>query len=90
MLTSNGQRRLSSESIELMEKYLDLPHPATYVCHSNLDFPCAETILPVVKRNLMKEPFPGNRPGTGGVNVRTARRGPGALSPPTCTDRPRC
>lgn len=49
----------SPESIkmELMEKYHDLPNPATYVCETDLDFPYAETILPIAKRKFMTQLF---------------------------------
>lgn len=51
--------RHSPESIklELIEKYHDMPNPATYACETDLDFPYVETILPVAKRKLMMEVF---------------------------------
>ena len=51
--------RHSPESIklELIGKYHDMPNPATYACDTDLDFPYAETILPVAKRKLMMEVF---------------------------------
>lgn len=51
--------RHSPESIklELIEKYHEMPNPATYACETDLDFPYAETILPVAKRKLMMEVF---------------------------------
>jgi hypothetical protein len=51
--------RRSPESIklELMQKYHDLPNPATYVCETDLDFPYIETILPIAKRKFMTHLF---------------------------------
>ncbi len=45
----------SPESIkhELIKERKDLPNPATFLFDSDLDFPFAETIFPVVKRKLM-------------------------------------
>jgi hypothetical protein len=45
----------SPESIkhELIKDRKDLPNPATFLFDSDLDFPFAETIFPVVKRKLM-------------------------------------
>lgn len=39
---------------QLIESYPDLPNPATFSCETELDFPYAETILPVTKRKLMR------------------------------------
>ncbi len=49
----------SPESIkrELMEEHHELPNPATFVCETDLEFPFAETILPVAKRKLMASVF---------------------------------
>lgn len=49
----------SPESIKmnLIQKYHDLPNPATYACETDLEFPYAETILPVAKRKLMSRVF---------------------------------
>jgi hypothetical protein len=49
--------RHSPESLKLglIEKYRDLPNPATFICNTDLDFPYAETLLPVAKRKLMKQ-----------------------------------
>jgi len=49
----------SPESIKLMliEKYRDLPNPATFMCETELDFPYGETILPVAKRKFMVHLF---------------------------------
>ena len=51
--------RKSPEIIKLglIEKYHDLPNPATYMCDTDLDFPFAETFLPVAKRKLMGRLF---------------------------------
>lgn len=51
--------RRSPESIKLglIEKYHDLPNPATYMCETDLDFPYNETILPIAKRRLMVQVF---------------------------------
>ena len=47
--------RRSPESIkhELIKERKDLPNPATFMFDSDLDFPFAETIFPVVKRKLI-------------------------------------
>lgn len=47
------------ESIKLMlvQKYQDLPNPATFMCETDIDFPYMETILPVAKRKLMAHLF---------------------------------
>lgn len=49
----------SPESIklELIERFRDLPNPATFVCETDLDFPYTETILPIAKRKLMAQVF---------------------------------
>lgn len=39
--------------LSLIERYRDLPNPATYRCETDLDFPYAETMLPVAKRKFM-------------------------------------
>ena len=51
--------RYSPESIklDLIGRYHDMPNPATYACETDLDFPYAETILPVAKRKLMRQVF---------------------------------
>lgn len=38
----------------LLEKYPDLPNPATFSFETSLDFPFVETILPVAKRKLVR------------------------------------
>ncbi|MBI5472783.1 MAG: hypothetical protein HY961_10610 [Ignavibacteriae bacterium] len=49
----------SPESIKLrlIAQYRDLPNPATFMCETDLDFPYAETILPIAKRKLMAQVF---------------------------------
>jgi hypothetical protein len=39
----------------LIEKYRDLPNPATYYCDTDLEFPYVETLLPVAKRKFMTQ-----------------------------------
>jgi len=58
-LTAQSSLGWSPETVKLMlmEKYADLPNPATYVCETELDFPYSETILPVAKRKLMTRLF---------------------------------
>ena len=48
---------LEAIKLDLIGKYHDMPNPATYACETDLDFPYAETILPVAKRKLMKAVF---------------------------------
>jgi hypothetical protein len=50
-------RSPESLKLELIDKYQDLPNPATYRCEVDLEFPYAETILPIAKRKLMKHLF---------------------------------
>jgi hypothetical protein len=47
------QNNPESIKLELINKFRDLPNPATYVCVTELDFPFGETILPVAKRKLI-------------------------------------
>lgn len=42
---------------QLIEQHRDLPNPATYLFHTELDFPYVETILPVAKRKFMRRLF---------------------------------
>lgn len=42
-----------SVKLQLLEKYSDMPNPATYRCEVDIDFPYAETMLPVAKRKLL-------------------------------------
>jgi len=51
------KRPVESIKLELTRKYHDLPNPATYACDTDLDFPYAETILPIAKRKLMQQLF---------------------------------
>lgn len=46
-----------SIKLELIEEHHDLPNPATFLCETDLEFPFAETILPVAKRKLMVSVF---------------------------------
>jgi hypothetical protein len=39
----------------LVKKFNDLPNPSCYYFETEIDFPFAETILPVVKRKLVKK-----------------------------------
>lgn len=50
-------RSPESIKLELIDKYHDLPNPATYVCETDLEFPFAETIFPVAKRKLITQIF---------------------------------
>ncbi len=54
---AEGEIKLPPESVKLLltKKYQDLPNPATYRCEVDMDFPYAETILPVGKRKLMAQ-----------------------------------
>jgi hypothetical protein len=56
---SENPIRTPAESIKLslIERYRDLPNPATYRCETDLDFPYAETMLPVAKRKFMNHLF---------------------------------
>ena len=44
----------SSIKLQLIEERRDLPNPATYVSKIDLDVPYQETLLPVVKRRLVR------------------------------------
>jgi len=47
------RRPPESLKLDLIRKYRDLPNPATYLSEIDIDFPFAETILPVAKRKFM-------------------------------------
>lgn len=47
------KRSAQSLKLEIIRKYKDLPNPATFRCEVDIDFPFAETLLPVAKRKLM-------------------------------------
>jgi len=49
--------RLALEDLKLrlIKQHRELPNPATFVCETDLDFPYAETMLPVIKRKLMSQ-----------------------------------
>lgn len=40
--------------LDLTRQFPELPNPAAYLFHSEVDFPFKETILPIAKRKLMK------------------------------------
>lgn len=44
----------SSVKLDLVEERRDLPNPATYFSNTTLDVPYEETLLPVVKRRLIR------------------------------------
>lgn len=48
------ERHPSSVKLELMEENRDLPNPATYFFDAEIAFPYERTMLPVVKRRLMR------------------------------------
>lgn len=52
----NAALDISPESIkeDLIKRYPELPDPATYFIRVDVDMPFTETILPVVKRKMMK------------------------------------
>jgi hypothetical protein len=43
-----------SVKLDLVQKHIDLPNPATFLVETDLDFPFDETVFPVAKRKLMK------------------------------------
>ena len=53
--TKQGEIIRTPEEIkqELIKERKDLPNPATFLLDSDLDFPFAETILPVAKRKMI-------------------------------------
>lgn len=40
--------------LNLIERFRDMPQPATYLCTSKLQLPLVETLLPITKRMMMK------------------------------------
>ncbi len=52
-----GRALMSPNSIklDLISEFKKLPNPATYSFQTDLDFPFNETVLPVVKRKLIKQ-----------------------------------
>ncbi len=56
LISSNAPEAQSPYDLKhsLLEKYPDLPNPATYCFETSLDFPFVETILPVAKRKLVR------------------------------------
>lgn len=53
----NGSEAVLPETIklELINKFPDLPNPATYNVCTELDMPFDETILPIAKRKMMRQ-----------------------------------
>jgi hypothetical protein len=49
----------SPESLKLglIERFSDLPNPATFACETDMDFPFSETMMPIAKRKLMARVF---------------------------------
>lgn len=45
----------NSIKLDLINEYKQLPNPATYSFQTELDFPFNETVLPVVKRKLIRQ-----------------------------------
>lgn len=54
---AQGRALVSPNSIklDLINEFKKLPNPATYSFQTELDFPFKETVLPVVKRKLIKQ-----------------------------------
>lgn len=40
--------------LDLIQQFMDLPNPATFMLDADIDFPFEETLLPVAKRKLMR------------------------------------
>ncbi|NJO02561.1 MAG: hypothetical protein HC880_13515 [Bacteroidia bacterium] len=47
-------KTFESLKIDVIQKYKQLPNPATYLIYSKLNFPMDETLLPIAKRLLVK------------------------------------
>jgi len=47
------RRPAESLKLEILKTHPELPNPATFLCEVDIDFPFAETLLPVAKRKLM-------------------------------------
>ena len=47
----------SAIKLQLVEEYSELPNPATWNFHTELDFPFRETILPIAKRKFLRAGF---------------------------------
>lgn len=45
---------MQSLKLDLIQRYRELPNPATYTVETELDFPFDETILPIAKRKLIQ------------------------------------
>ncbi|MDX1587242.1 MAG: hypothetical protein R3222_10870 [Balneolaceae bacterium] len=50
-----AMRSPNSIKLDLINEFKKLPNPATYAFQTDLDFPFNETVLPVVKRKLIKQ-----------------------------------
>ena len=50
----NLHQTSNSIKLKLIRNHKDLPNPATYSFHTNLDFPFQETIFPIAKRKFMR------------------------------------
>lgn len=50
-----AMRSPNSIKLDLINEFKKLPNPATYSFQTDLDFPFNETVLPVVKRKLIKQ-----------------------------------
>jgi hypothetical protein len=57
IVQTHVQQAPESIKLHLIERFRDLPNPATFLCETDLDFPYTETILPVAKRKLMAQVF---------------------------------
>jgi len=47
------KRPAESLKLEILKAHPEMPNPATFRCEVDIDFPFAETLLPVAKRKLM-------------------------------------
>lgn len=56
-INSNDVSLVKPEEIklEMIKRYPELPNPAAYKFYIDIDFPFAETILPIAKRKLIRE-----------------------------------
>lgn len=49
----NSDFQLRKIKLDLINKFKDLPNPATYNCETDLDFPFEESIFPIAKKKLI-------------------------------------
>jgi hypothetical protein len=42
-----------SIKLRLIERYRDLPNPATFICETDIEFPFTPTVFPIAKRKLL-------------------------------------